>query len=297
MTKKLAAEPAKRKRQSVKLKRVVRKAAALTSPRNVGYMPSMLVLTTLPHRKPKTLVHRRMNGDLTVEIVGHPQYGLPYGTYPRLILLYVCQQILIRKSAVVDVGDGLTDAMGNLGLAVTGGKKGTIAVLRRELDSLFFTSLTWTRRTRGLTNERRFFFFKRRETWAGRFDFPADREFPADCQVEVDPLFHAELLKHPVPTDLTAVRTLAALHGPFAIDLYLWLPYRLSRLEGPSEVLWGQLREQFGAEYAAENDFRKAFLDGLKALAAYYPQARVEQYRGGLRLWPSASTIPPKSGG
>src|SRR3990172_1160590 len=277
MTKKLAAEPAKRKRQSVKLKRVVHKAAALTSPQNVGYMPSMLVLTTLPHRKPKTLVHRRMNGDLTVEIVGHPQYGLPYGTYPRLILLSVCQQILIRKSAVVDVGDGLTDAMGNLGLAVTGGKKGTIAVLRRELDSLFF--------------------FKRRETWAGRFDFPADREFPADCQVEVDPLFHAELLKHPVPTDLTAVRTLAALHGPFAIDLYLWLPYRLSRLEGPSEVLWGQLREQFGAEYAAENDFRKAFLDGLKALAAYYPQARVEQYRGGLRLWPSASTIPPKSGG
>jgi hypothetical protein len=298
--KKVSRQPAKRKQQTVTLKRVIKKAASLAclnTPQNVGYLPSMLVLTTLPHRRPKTLVHRRTNGDLTVEIRGDAEFGLPYGTYPRLILLYVCQQILIRKSAIVDVGDGLTDAMGNLGLAVTGGAKGTIRVLRRELDSLFFSSLTWIHRRPGVVEEKRCFFFKRRETWTGRFDFPSDREFPVDCQVEVDPMFQAEVLKHPVPTDLTVVRDLAALHGPFAIDLYLWLPYRLSRLEKPTEVSWGQLRGQFGAEYTKEDNFRTAFLEGLKTLTAYYPQARVEPCRGGLRLWPSASTIVPKSGG
>src|SRR3989304_3734889 len=103
MAKKLVAEPAKRKQQRAKLKRVIAKAASLacpTTPPNVGYMPSMLVLTTLPHRGSAKLLHRRANGNLPLEIVGPPEHGLPYGTYPRLILLYVCQQVVRTKSRV-----------------------------------------------------------------------------------------------------------------------------------------------------------------------------------------------------
>ena len=293
MTKKLAAEPAKRKRQSVKLKRVVRKAAALTSPQNVGYMPSMLVLTTLPHRKPKALAaHRRTNGRLTLEIRPDFLYGMPYGTYPRLILLYVCQQVVRTKSPVVEMGAGLSEAMKRCGLAVTGGANGTIAVFRRQLNSLFYASVGWTWRGPTITEEERCVLFRGRDTWTGS-------EFgePAGCRIIVDPRFLEELGEHPVPIDLSVVQHLAAAHGPFAIDLYTWLPYRLSRLERPTEVSWEDLREQFGADYASTKDFRRFFLEALKAIRPHYPAARVEQYRGGLRLWPSASTIAPKLGG
>jgi len=296
MKKKLVAEPAKRKQQRAKLKRVIAKAASLacpTTPPNVGYMPSMLVLTTLPHRGSAKLLHRRANGNLTLEIVGHPEHGLPYGTYPRLILLYVCQQVVRTKSRVVEMGPGLTMAMKRCGLAVTGGTKGTIVAFRRQLDSLFYASVGWTWRSeRRITEEERSLIFRGRDTWT-------ESEFgePAGCRITVDPRFLEELGEHPVPIDLSVVQHLAATHGPFAIDLYTWLPYRLSRLERPTEVSWEDLREQFGADYASTKDFRRFFLEALKAIQPHYPAARVEQYRGGLRLWPSASTIAPKLGG
>jgi hypothetical protein len=293
---KVSHQPAKRKQQSVTLKRVIKKAAslgALNTPQNVGYLPSMLVLTTLPHRGSTKLVHRRTNGKLTLEIVGHPEHGLPHGTYPRLILLYVCQQVVLTKSPIVEMGAGLTMAMKSCGLAVTGGAKGTIATFRRQLDRMFYASLGWTyREGRGITEEERCFMFGGRETWTAS-------EFgePAGCRITVDPRFFRELGEHPVPIDLAAVRNLAALHGPFAIDLYTWLPYRLWGVTRSEDISWAALREQFGADYSTEKDFREAFLEGLTAIQPYYPAARVEILRRGIRLWPSPSLIAPKFGG
>jgi hypothetical protein len=290
---KVSRQPAKCKQQSVTLKRVIRKAAslaALNAPQNVGYLPSMLVLTTLPHRRPKALaVHRRTNGKLTFEIRPDVVYGMPYGAYPRLILLYVCQQVVLTKSPIVELGPGLSTAMRRCGFAVTGGAKGTIAAFRRQLDSLFYVSVGWTyREGRRITEEERCVIFRGRDTWT-------ESEFgePAGCRVTVDPRFLTALVEHPVPNDLTVLRTLAALHGPFAIDLYTWLPYRLWGVTRSEDISWAALREQFGADFSVEDNFRKAFLEALKAIRPYYPTARVEILRGGIRLWPSPSTIKP----
>lgn len=294
---KLAEAARSRKQDSAKLARVIAKAADPFRTPNIGYLPTMLVLTTLPHRKPKTLVHRRINGDLTLEIIAHPDYGLPYGTYPRLILLYVCQQIVKTGSPVVDMDHGLTQAMKRFGIAVTGGEKGTIAVLARQLDALFHAWIGWTRRSLvgnlELRQEERSFFFSGRETWNYR-----TLEFVVPYRprqlITVDRRFFAELLEHAVPTDMNAVRSLATLHGPFAIDLYVWLPYRLRKVTVPTKVSWTDLEQQFGADYGVTKNFRLAFMEALKAILPYYPQCKVEPYRGGLMLYRSASTVVEK---
>jgi hypothetical protein len=77
-----------------------------------------------------------------------------------------------------------------------------------------------------------------------------------------------------------------------AIDLYIWLAYRLHVLPGPVEVSWPALRRQFGEGYGELRFFRRDALPPLKLALAVYPEARVTvDERTGLILHPSPSPV------
>ena len=64
-------------------------------------------------------------------------------------------------------------------------------------------------------------------------------------------------------------------------------------------VHWHSLREQFAQEYTgkdADKDFKKKFLPALRKVLATYPQAKVQQVRGGVLLNGSPPPIPLKGG-
>ena len=46
------------------------------------------------------------------------------------------------KSPILDLGHSLSAFLAQLGLQVTGGRKGTITVLRRQLDMLFRAAIS-----------------------------------------------------------------------------------------------------------------------------------------------------------
>ena len=54
----------------------------------IGYMARVLVQATMPHSCSQEAHFVRRNGTLTVEIGGSRQ-GLPYGSYPRLLLAWL----------------------------------------------------------------------------------------------------------------------------------------------------------------------------------------------------------------
>ena len=96
-------------------------------------------------------------------------------------------------------------------------------------------------------------------------------------------------------------RALIALKGSaLALDIYAWLAHRLYRVQGKGTVLhWHSLREQFAQEYTGKNadkDFKKEFLPALRKVLAVYPQAKVQQVRGGILLKGSPPPIPFKGG-
>jgi hypothetical protein len=89
------------------------------------------------------------------------------------------------------------------------------------------------------------------------------------------------------------MRALRALRrSPLALDLYVWLTYRMSYLRQPTAVPWAALRLQFGADYGRMDHFQGHV---RRALAKYvlpvYPQARIEEAPGGLRLLPSPTHV------
>ena len=80
-------------------------------------------------------------------------------------------------------------------------------------------------------------------------------------------------------------------YAAFALDLYVWLTYRMSYLRRPTEISWRALAAQFGAEYGQARDFKRAFLRHARAVATVYPAARLTPQRHGLLLQPSPSHV------
>ena len=70
--------------------------------------------------------------------------------------------------------------------------------------------------------------------------------------------FYQELVTHPVPNDLEAVKLLAA--SPAVLDLYMWLSYRCFKARGVEAIpLFGEfgLAHQIGTvEYSRPRRFR-----------------------------------------
>ena len=80
--------------------------------------------------------------------------------------------------------------------------------------------------------------------------------------------------------------------GPGARCVHLARAPALPHPEGRRVPLWWKkLSEQFGQEYASEKDFKKEFRKALAAALKVYPDARVDDVTGGIRLYPSPPPV------
>ena len=108
--------------------------------RRAGFMGRVLVQTTLPHSVRSVrgrTYYERTNGRLTLSVTGTPHYGLPSGSYPRLVLAWLTTEAVKTKSRELVLGESLSDWMRQLGLLPTGGRWGTITRLRQQMAALF----------------------------------------------------------------------------------------------------------------------------------------------------------------
>ena len=88
-----------------------------------------------------------------------------------------------------------------------------------------------------------------------------------------------------MPVQEAAIRRLGG--RSMAIDVYVWLAYRLHSLEKPTSVSWPALYNQFGAGFELIRKFRVTFKENLALALAAYPAAHVEADEKGLTLYPS----------
>ena len=254
-------------------------------------MPRILVLTTLPHHQPKRHRFERVNGRHILRMRAPQRVGLPYGSYPRLLLAYFTTGAVRTKNREIHLGTTPNDLARKLGLSPISGPRGTAPRLQEQLRRLLHMRLEWKTSldlaprssdsafvTPGgpllrLTPWRR--LLPRRPTWRSHIVLGQD--------------FFEEISRSAVPVDLRAIRQLQ--RSPLAIDLYVWLTYRMSYLKKPTLISWKSLEAQFGADYSRTRDFRHRALDHLEAIVRVYSRVRVSQTDTGLRLYPSAPHV------
>ena len=255
-------------------------------------MARIFVQTTLPHSIPRRHEFVRVNGRYSLHLVAPPSTGLPFGSYPRLILAWLNTEALRSQSPKLHLGPTLSSFMHKLDLTPVTGKRGTTQRLGDQLHRLLSTSIRCTNSHEVQGQVECLGYTMAHEQhldWS-----PPD---PSHCPrwsstVTLSDEFFQEITTNAVPVDLRALRALKA--SPMALDTYTWLTYRMSYLSKPTLVPWESLRFQFGSAYSRLRDFKRHFLTSLVAVLAVYPEARVSQHAQGLLLQPSPPHISPR---
>jgi len=264
----------------------------------LGFMARVLVQATLPHSAQTGNEYSRSNGTLTVSILAPSRIGLPYGSYPRLLLTWLTTEAVRTQTRELVLGQSLTAFMSELGLLSTGGRWGTVPRLKDQMLRLFSSMISAvedrTDPATGLrhTDLQNLLVADKAELWWS----PKDPGQAALWQSRVllsEPFFK-QIIDRPVPLDMRAIQLLKK--SPLALDLYAWTTYRMSYLSKPTEIPWGVLLLQFGAGYPdtakGRNNFKHKLLEAMRKVRVAYPALRAEEGDRGLRLLPSRTHIP-----
>jgi hypothetical protein len=109
-------------------------------------------------------------------------------------------------------------------------------------------------------------------------------------KVRLDEGFLRSLREHPVPVREEAIRVIGT--RSMAIDIYIWLAYRLHSLTRAMPISWLSLHTQFGGGFKHVRQMKPTFTEALNLAIAVYPEARVEIDADGMVLHPSRPAIP-----
>ena len=259
-----------------------------------GFVHAGFALTALPHRRIAETEWVREAAGLTLRVEsGRDERGvaagIPFGSVARMILLYLQTEAVRTRSREVELGRSMNRWLTAMG--VNNGGKG-YSLVREQSWRLSLCRLTFfsvSGEGRQITNGG----FVRNAILPSRPDDPGTQLSLWRERVVLDEAFYASLLEHPLPVRESAIRGLA--HRSMAIDLYVWLAYRLWQLKKPKRVPWPALYGQFGAGFTRLRAFRQHVKEPLALALAAYPEARVEvDDDAGLVLHPSPPPVPER---
>lgn len=268
----------------------------------------ILIQAAFPHRPVSGTEWTRSNGTLSVNMIALAEVGLPYGSYPRLIMTWLTTEAVrncARKSGEeqrhIWPGNTLSHFMAELGLTPTGGKTGTIGRLREQMDRLFSMTIlsrnVGDRKGSGL----RYAHIKPRvlvdEATLWWDPHRPNHGLKWRSSIVLSQSFFDLITERPVPVDIDVLRLIKK--SPLALDIYSWATYRVSYLKRPTLIPWSALLTQLGAGYAdtsqGRRNFRRKFTTSLKHVHSAWPGLRAEVQDAGLRLRPCLTHVPRRT--
>ena len=260
----------------------------------LGITHAGFAMTSLPHRRIAESVWRRQGSSTTLLITsGHNEagdtIGVPYGSIARLILLYLQTEAIRTGSAEVELGRSMNAWLSRMDLAI-GGR--TYQLVTEQARRISACRLTFFIERPGAKIFENGAFVSSGISMAG----VADPRQPTLWQekVRLDEGFLRSLREHPVPVREEAVRAIGT--RSMAIDIYIWLAYRLHVLTRPTPLSWLSVHGQFGGGFKNLRQFKPTFTEALTLALAVYPEARVQIEPEGLILHPSAPAVPKLEG-
>ncbi len=232
------------------------------------------VLCGLPIRRPPKgqLLYERRNGHFVLQLTGHPDFGLPFGQ-DRLVPIMLATMAVQQKSQVVRFRSG-AEMLDTFGMA-KGGKeyRRLVAAFERIFGAtIFFGTEALNSRAR-VVHRSRFNFFREAQIWYDREQREQLLSGEFHNVIVLSDEFYAEIVDHPIPTDLEAVKVLSA--APAVLDLFMWLVYRCFVAKGEERIpLFGNLglAHQIGTvEYSRPRRFRAMLDQWLTTIRGLWP--------------------------
>lgn len=267
----------------------------------VNYLHSGFCQAALPHREPRNPTEPWVRRNGAYQLVIRPgilplrdrivSIGVPYGTKARLIMIYFQTEAVRNRSQIVDLGPTMTSWLKRMGLCTSGGPRGSYAPVREQ--ALRIARCEFTMRFERSSMEARLTdqrIVDGMHLW--RDDSSETELFRSGGEwarhVRLSDAFFEHLMNHAVPLSEEAIARLK--HSSLALDLYVWLTYRLHALRKETVVPWHALGEHFGSE-SGHRQLAFRLREVLKDVVAVYPEANVEAVQRGLILRPSKPSV------
>jgi hypothetical protein len=254
---------------------------------SLGFMARAMTLATLPHRAVEGSVYQRRNGAFTLTIMSAPDIGLPFGSLPRLLISWLTTEAVKTQSRELTLGSSMSEFMGELGLVASGGQWGSITRLKNQTTRLFSSSINARFSDQnGVAILNQSIAEKAMLWWHPK---SAEQAGLWQSSVVLSEQFYKEIIEHPIPIDLRALKALK--QSPLCLDIYIWLTYRVAFLQKDVLISWEALAAQFGSDYARLRDFKEAFSKALNKVYVVYGAARFQVKDSGLLVSPAKTHI------
>lgn len=266
-------------------------------PEEIAFLHSTLTQVGMPRRATEARFFERTSGNATMRLEAGTLFQrgkfveqpLPYGTKPRLVMIYISSIAIKTRRREVEIGQSTREFLIRLGIDTSGGAHGGYTGFKKQMEALAACRLVlgFSEDDRDVTINTQ--PIRRFEAWLHR-EGEQGGIWPG--LIELSPDFYDTLIEHAVPLDQSALAVLK--HSALALDIYTWLAHRLCRVRRPAGVMvsWQNLKEQFGQEYADPKNFKREFKQALHQVRAAYRDARLEEIDGGLLLKESPPPVP-----
>jgi hypothetical protein len=258
-----------------------------------AFLHSALCAMSLPTRRPtgddefKPIIRQDRNYSLAItpkpRLVRQPDgqvelvnLGVPFGSYPRIILIHILSQAVRKQTRNIYLGGSFRDMMRRFGYeGASRGQRGQTDLLREQLDRLLACEwmIHWAHEDAATLESA----FKVNEVKLSH-DYSGlnspDGSF--NRELRLSETFYEHLRDHAVRFDMNAVHALR--RKPTAIDLYSYLSYRLPRIpQGKTvELDYEQLGAHIGNNIADKAKLRQTIKRTLEVVATVYGHAQID---------------------
>ena len=264
----------------------------------VAFNARPFVLCGIPLRPlPKDqLAYKRRNGKFFLQIIGHPDFGLPFGQ-DRLIPIWVATLALRQKSRTVHFHSA-AQILDFFRLPKDGHYYRRIAQgFQRIFAATIFFGTEDQPAGNHLIDWARFHFFDHLHLW-----FTGGKSHASDstCQdrntITLSEAFYREIDQHRLPIEREVVIALA--NSPGVLDFYVWIAWKSWVLGGGKVSIplfaRGGLREQLGCIIPSEDRFlRRKINQWLRVIRAHWPDCPAQISPDGQTLIISSSKSSP----
>lgn len=253
----------------------------------ISYIPRFMANVSLPVRKVLGNEYSRRNGRYTLYLISPSEIGLPYGSYPRQLIIHITTQAKIKGCKEINLGSSQSSLLRSMGIQSSGGKNGTSNYFREQTKKLLASSILWCS-----SDDVSWDVESIRISNSATLTWSPTEQTKWEASLILDDAFFQDVINNAVPIDQRVIN--ACSYYPMAIDLYCWLTYRYYRMPKPQLITWEQLANQFGNNYARKIHFKNKFIQAIERISLFYPAAKISILDEGVLLYPSPPHVSMK---
>ena len=174
-----------------------------------GFMGRMMALCSLPRTNPgNRKEYKRVNGPFRLYMQAGAETKLPFGNIPRLLMAWVCTEVVRTRCRELVLGQSLAEFMRTLGIlsSDSGGASGVRTRLRNQMKRLFSATVQLIYEDERGEARVSSFIADRTEFWWN--ERKPDQPMLWESKIRLGEDFFNEIIRHPVPIDMNTLKAL-----------------------------------------------------------------------------------------